>query len=83
MNSLKEIKQSTKTYEYQNGFMIDVVETENLYKVYLYHTKFGIKDLMFGLEKTTFRSQKELLDLIETNLQNENYIKNYKENFYY
>lgn len=50
----------TRTYQYNNDFFIDVVRTNVaqtktglhwFYEAWLYHKSYGIKMLMFGLEK--------------------------------
>ena len=48
MRELKNIV--TKTYEYKDGFRIDIViDTDKQeYEVFLYHERYGIKDMMWG-----------------------------------
>lgn len=83
---LKERKDIiTRTYEY-GEWMIDIVENQELYDVYLYHPEYGIKDHMFGLLKSQElpagkMDLKMALDLVEGNLENQPYIEHYIEDY--
>ena len=74
----------TETYEYENGFMIDIVEKSDLYDVWLYHADYGVKSHMFGLYKKYFVSRdsyKIFLEMIVSNLENQNFIELYKDEY--
>lgn len=68
----------TKTYEYKEGFMIDITSLEDVIEVYLYHKDFGVKSHMFGLLKKDIESEKMLRDLISANLEDESIIDDYR-----
>lgn len=50
MLKLTEIK--TKTYEYENGFFVDIVDDGAAIAAYLWHEEYGVKELMFGQDNT-------------------------------
>ena len=86
MKLLKDIK--TKTYEVEhelyNGFMVDIVESEELFEAYLYHKNYGVKMSVFGTMKEAYKEyygKPETLngfsELVESVLKNDNYIPMY------
>ena len=78
---LKETKDKTKTYEYRDGFLVDIVDSGDEVSAYLYHKNYGVKDLMFGLMKKDVESEEELKEMITNNLTNQSFIENYTEEY--
>ncbi len=85
---MKKTDIKTKTYEYKNGFYIDIVFWPDVVEVWLFHKKCGIKDYLFGLGMDNLLTQHflknpaELLELIKNNLVNQDFIASYKENYF-
>lgn len=79
---LKEMNYKTITYEITDkkydGFMIDVVEKNDAYEIYIYHRNYGIKSLMFGLLKS-LQSENTLLKNIEMHVFD--YAKKYMDKY--
>lgn len=76
----------TRTYTIGgcDGFMIDIVDHGGEYEAFIYHEDYGIKSLMFGCSKTQKygdvymnMSLDEFKDLVISNLETENYIQFY------
>lgn len=78
---LKETKDKTKTYEYRDGFLVDIVDSGDEISAYLYHKNYGVKDLMFELMKKDVESEEELKEMITNNLTNQSFIENYTEEY--
>lgn len=78
---LDKVNWKTNTYAFRDGFMVDIVETEDTYDCYLYHKQYGIKSSMFGLPKEYFACLADVESLVLANLCEENYIKYYKEEY--
>ena len=76
---LKETKSKTKTYEYRDGFLVDIVDEGSTVSVYLYHKDYGVKDLIFGIRKEDVESEEKLKELITDNLNTDSYIEDYTE----
>lgn len=66
----------TSTYNVGEGFFVDIVDLKEIYEIYLYHETIGVKELMFGLPKGSI-TFKNCIEIVERNLENENYIQNY------
>ncbi len=59
---------STDTYHTSLGdFMVDVVENAVTYEAYLYHSAYGVKTLMFDLNKADVTKEK-FLAIVNANL---------------
>lgn len=69
---------SAETFIIGGGFMVDIIvnkeKTPNVYEAWLYHERYGIKELMFGWCSGTY---KEFVDMVKGNLENEDYIFDY------
>lgn len=78
---LKETKSKTKTYEYRDGFLVDLVDNGKEIEAYLYHKDYSIKNLIFGLRKEDVNSEEELKEIITANLTNDTYIEKYTEQY--
>lgn len=84
MQGLKELKNhNIKTYEYKDGFFIDIVDNGLLWDVWLYKNDIMIKDYMFGLYKKYFDNYNDFLDCVYCNLENEPYTDDYLNNYDY
>lgn len=59
------------------GFMVDIVETPTEYEAWLYHKDYGIKELMFGTNKTQHKDRADFCEMVENNLVNQGYIGGY------
>ena len=66
MKEIKEIK--TYTYDMGDGFRVDIVTDfeKSEYEAWVYHTNYGKKIQMFGVEILS-TSYKELMEMAETN----------------
>ena len=81
MNKLKETKYTTKTYEYNDDFMVDITKTDTTYEVYLYDKNYGVKQLVFGCDKDS-TSYENLIRVVITELEYGKHIELYQENVY-
>lgn len=63
------------TFEYKNGFLIDIFKSGEKLEGYLYHESMGIKELMFGhdIDLDNF------LIIIERNI--DSYIQQYQKEY--
>lgn len=83
MKRRAEIK--TKTYEAEQGFMVDIVDTiddmcgEPIWDVFLYRKGFGVKMYMFGLPKSLTPTIRNAVSIVEGNLPQ--YYNTYKRDF--
>ena len=60
---------SLKTTTYEDGdFLIDIVETADVYEAWLYRKDYGVKDLMFGMLKKDY-SEDRFLNFVIVNLE--------------
>ena len=76
------------TYNYKNGFMVDIVDDikKKYFYAWLYQANIGIKSLLFGVPKhqeytgtdTTFDG---FVEMVEANLENRNLIDVYEEEY--
>ncbi len=69
----------TETYQTSiDEFMVDVVDTPECYGAFLYRLGYGVKTLMFGVDKAD-TTKKEFLALIRANLAT--YVARYIEKY--
>ncbi len=69
---MEEIKGiTTKTYDAGNGFLVDIEVIENKAEAWIYHERYGIKDLMFGTEigSKHVPDYNAFVELVEANLE--------------
>lgn len=82
-----------ETYDYDETFMVDITleketfdngTTEEVYNAYLYAKGYGIKEHLFGWIKgqSNTKTEEEFLDMVECNLDFEDYINEYKEKWF-
>lgn len=64
---MKEIKQESRVYEYDDDFRVEVVTGDENYEAWLWHKDYGIKSLMFGMPKSQ-QSYEEFLDTVEATI---------------
>ncbi len=76
------------TYDYRDGFKVDVIENieKEVIEAWLYHKDCGIKELMFGVPKHQESTGLSItldgfLDMVEANLESQNYIDNYEDEY--
>lgn len=76
--NMKYAAVSSETYKVGGGFMVDIIvnheKNPTTYEAWLYHEKYGIKELMFGWYSGTY---KEFVNMVKANLENEDYIFDY------
>lgn len=69
---------SAETFKIGGGFMVDIIvnkeKTPNVYEAWLYHERYGIKELMFGWCSGAY---KEFVYMVKKNLEKEDYIFDY------
>lgn len=58
---LTATNERTTTYTYTDNFKVDILENDTKYEAWIYHEKYGIKSLMFGMPK----EQQPLSDFLE------------------
>lgn len=87
-----KVSETVKTTTYEtgvDGFMVDIVEgldPDTAYDVWLYHKKIGIKDYVFGDAKSNNTSFEELLSMTanylvnDLNLDGLNWYQEYRKN---
>lgn len=52
MEMLKEREVKFTSYRFANGFVVDIEETPTMFEMWVYHEEYGIKTLVFGVEKS-------------------------------
>lgn len=71
---LSKEEKRVKTYRFENNWLVDIIKTEDkktsepLYDVWLYRDDYGVKDYMFGLYLKDLNGLEELLDIIESQI---------------
>lgn len=85
---MKQTDIETVTYEYKNGFMVDIVKTVNdgvgdYWDIWLWHEDYGYKEYLFGIPMNTEppANISQVLDQITVNLENEDYLQAYRKQF--
>lgn len=71
MNKLKRTNDyATKTYDVGRGFLVDVItiKSKEEYEAWIYHSSYGIKELMFGISMKD-ETYDGFLDLVYRNLE--------------
>lgn len=48
---MKKTNIKTSTYDYGDGYMVDIVESDTMYESYIYRPKANIKTLIWGIDK--------------------------------
>ncbi len=48
---LKPLNWKTTIYEYKDGFYVELTETLTMFEAYIFHRDYGVKELMFAVEK--------------------------------
>lgn len=82
MSKYKEIKQTTRTFQHDGNYYIDIVEGPEMYEAWLYHKDYGVKMLMFGQTKAGRRSFDPLQDFIDMTLAYpQEYIETYIDRY--
>lgn len=70
MNKLKRTNDyTTRTFDVGHGFLVDIVaiKSKDLYEAWIYHSSYGIKELMFGISMKD-ETYDGFLDLVYRNL---------------
>ena len=75
---MKKTNYETTTYEMDNDFMMDIVSGDEVYFAYIYHSKYGIKEQMFGMYKDDI-SLKAFTEIAAHNFPT--FIDTYTENY--
>lgn len=65
---LKKTTISTVTFEYKDGYFVDVVRMDDTWDVWVYHKDICAKSYMFGLPVDQVESWDDLLDIIAGNI---------------
>lgn len=67
-----------------DGFCIEILKDEDMIEIFLYHKQYGIKSLMFGLNKT-FENELNLYNIIANNIEEEiaMYAEKFMDDHYY
>lgn len=73
---MKKLEIKTTTYDCGDGFRIDIVETDEEQEAWLYHKDYGVKELMFGVDKHLYRLD-QFLDDHRVNADKERYISDH------
>lgn len=81
MDTLKITTQKTWTYKYSDGFMVDITKHDNIFEAWLYHKDYGIKELVFGVDVSDVPTLEEFAEMVQGNLENENDIDGYIEDY--
>ena len=60
--------QNTETYEYKDGFMIDITEVNDkyglMYGAWVYHKDYGIKDYIIGVMAKDYNTKEDFIQTI-------------------
>lgn len=67
----------TTTYYYRDGFFIDIQKDASYKNIYIFHSDYGVKMHVFGLQNDF--SNKKILKLLENQI--EPYIDLYKNDY--
>ena len=46
---MKRIQKTINTYEFSNGFIVEISKEEANTEFWIYHKMYGIKEMMFGI----------------------------------
>lgn len=81
---MKKSNIKTITFEVNNepGFFVDIVEDKVEYGAWLYHKDYGIKQFMFGSIKNQHPNIDDFIDMVEANLDNQDYVNGYKDDYF-
>lgn len=72
---MKKLSYTTTTYEYKDGYLVDIVYDGEFYNSYVYHkNRCGIKSLMLGINNVDYDWM-----LNHTTKFMDEYIERYKE----
>lgn len=52
-----------------DGFIVEIHQADDVTELYLYNKRYGIKELMFGLESKNIVNEQHLLNIIEANIE--------------
>ena len=71
MRETKEVK--TKSYWFDDAYMVDVIESEDCWNAFIYHHNFGIKEGVTGLPKVQpitkeVCTEQDYLDFLERDI---------------
>lgn len=70
---MNTVFQITTTYEYNDDYRIDVVETPTMYEAWLFHKDYGMKSFIIGVEKGMSKEEFIEIAISEINLDIEIY----------
>jgi len=78
MEKLVKTDDILTTYNYKDGFMVDIIEKDNIYEAFLCHKDYGIKILMLERPRT-LQSLPQFIEAVENSINEhiEGYIKKY------
>lgn len=72
----KVVTRTTETYSYDKSFYVDITETIKTYEAYIYHVDYGVKMLMFAVEKVAIVNRENFMLTVESQIPD--FIKEYK-----
>lgn len=59
---MKKLGCNTTTYDFGNGYRVDIVKMKNYYEAWIYHDDYGVKSMMFGSNNTNNNDFLEMVD---------------------
>ena len=78
---MKKLAYATETYETMiPGFIVDIVSKPDMYEAWLYHEKYGVKSMMFGMDKENI-SHDPFLEIVFCTLSESDYYLGYAEDY--
>ena len=73
---MKKFQKTITAYEFPNGFIVEISKKEVYTEFWIYHKRYGIKDMMFGIPNKC-KAEHEAIML--ANIQQ--YIESYEEEY--
>lgn len=83
MTTMIKAKIKTTTYHvnHEPGFYVDIVKTDKMFRAWLYHEEYSIKEYMFGMFAKDLDGEEDFIEIVQANLDNRLYVPNYREQY--
>ena len=58
---MKKFQKTITAYEFPNGFIVEISKKEVYTEFWIYHKRYGIKDMMFGIPNEFVAAHEEIM----------------------
>lgn len=58
---IKKYQKTITAYEFPNGFVVELSQDNDCMEFWLYHKRYGIKDMMFGIPNEFEAAHEEIM----------------------